>query len=315
MDLKLLSGVICAVGMFLFGIDIMGDGLRKVCGEKMKNVLSVCTKSRLRSVLTGLLVTGTIQSSSATTIMTVSFINSGIMTLSEAVGIIMGANIGTTVTSLLIAFNFSAVAPIFVILGTALKLFSKKEKTQNIGLTVAGFGLLFVAMSSITEYLSFFKDSGMADGFILSSTTRLKSLIIGIVMTAVMQSSSATVGVLQGACLSGMVSTKNAIYILLGQNIGAVAPTLLSSVKTNIQAKSAAMVHFWFNSIGSIVFVFIIELTPYVHFLNTIENGSFRVSFAHIFFNTASTIMLYPFADNLSNIATKSTKLLLREKS
>lgn len=310
MGIKLFSGILCAVGMFLFGIDIMSEGLNKTCGEKMKSILAACTKSRLRGMLTGLGVTGIIQSSSATTIMAVSFINSGAMTLGQAVGIIMGANIGTTVTSLLIAVNFSAIAPILVFLGTALKLFSKKERVQNIGLAITGFGLLFVAMSNMTEYLSFFKESDKAAVLINMCDGRIKSIIIGFIITAIMQSSSATVGVLQSACRSDLVSTKNALYILFGQNIGAVVPTLLSTVKTSREAKKAAFVHLWFNIIGSLIFMLICELTPYLRLLESIEDGSLRISTAHIIFNTVSTVILMPFGDKLASLSEKTENLL-----
>lgn len=308
MNLSVLAGVLCAVGMFLFGIDVMGDGLQKVCGEKMKKILSACTKNRFLGVLTGLAVTGVIQSSSATTVMTVSFIDCGIMTLSQAVGIIMGANIGTTVTSLLIAVNFSAAAPLAVFAGTAMKMFSKKDKVQNAGLIIAGFGLLFVAMSSMSEYLSFFKDSGNADAFVSASSGRIKSILIGFVITAIMQSSSATVGVLQSAAASGLVSTRNAVYILFGQNIGAVIPTLLSTVKTNHEARKAAIVHLLFNIFGTIIFILICEVTPYISMLETIENGSVRISAAHIIFNIVSTIILFPFGDLLAKAADKTDR-------
>lgn len=314
MDLKLISGVLCAVGMFLFGIDIMSDGLQRFCGEKMKSILSMCTKNRLLSVLTGFAVTGAIQSSSATTIMAVSFINSNILNLSQAVGIIMGANIGTTVTSLLIAFNFSAIAPVIVFLGTALKLFSKKEKLQNAGLALTGFGLLFVAMSNMTQYLSFFKDTPYANELINMCDKRIISVIIGFIITAVMQSSSATVGVLQTAAKSGLVSTKMAVYILFGQNIGAVVPTLLSTVKTNREAKKAGLLHLWFNIIGSVIFTFICELTPYISLLDKIEDGSFRVSVSHIIFNTLSTAILLPFSDSLAKLSDKSENFLYNLK-
>lgn len=314
MDLKLISGVLCAVGMFLFGIDIMSDGLQKFCGEKMKSILSMCTKNKLLSVLTGFAVTGAIQSSSATTIMAVSFINSNILNLSQAVGIIMGANIGTTVTSLLIAFNFFAIAPVIVFLGTALKLFSKKEKLQNAGLALTGFGLLFVAMSNMTQYLSFFKDTPYANELINMCDKRIISVIIGFIITAVMQSSSATVGVLQTAAKSGLVSTKMAVYILFGQNIGAVVPTLLSTVKTNREAKKAGLLHLWFNIIGSVIFTFICELTPYISLLDKIEDGSFRVSVSHIIFNTLSTAILLPFSDSLAKLSDKSENFLYNLK-
>lgn len=310
MNLKLACGILCSVGMFLFGIDIMSDGLQKVCGEKMKHILSLCTKNRFLSTVTGFFVTAVIQSSSATTIMAVSFINSGILTLSQSVGIIMGANIGTTITSLLIAFNFSAIAPIIVFLGTAIKLFSKNEKMQNIALAITGFGLLFVAMSNMTEYLSFFKDSNEAKKLITMCSGRFISILIGFVITAIMQSSSATVGVLQSAVQSGLVNTRNAVYILFGQNIGAVIPTLISCIKANREAKRAALLHLWFNILGCGIFIIICEFTEYLTFLESIESGSFRISVSHIIFNTVSVAILLPFSDKLAKLAEKSENLL-----
>lgn len=303
MSIHTLAGVLCAVGMFLFGIDIMGDGLKKACGEKMKNILSACTKNRLTGVLTGFAVTGILQSSCAVTVMAVSFVDCGLMSFSQAVGIIMGANIGTTVTSLLLAFNFSAIAPICVFAGTVLKLFCKKEKLQNIGLVFAGFGLLFVAMSNMNEYMLFFKRSEAAQSFLLHSSGRLSCLLFGFAITAIMQSSSATVGVLQSAAASGLLTTKSALYILFGQNIGAVVPTLFSSVKAGRQAKKAAVMHFLFNVFGTVIFILITEALPYVRLLEAIENGSMRVSVSHIVFNCVSTAVLLPLAPQMEKCA------------
>lgn len=303
MTMQNIFGILCSIGMFLFGIDLMGDALDRCCSEKMKKLLSACTKNRFLGVLTGFAVTAVIQSSCATTVMTVSFINSGMMTLSQAVGVIMGANIGTTATSLLLAINFSAVAPLAVFIGTALKMLCKNKTIQNIGLVFAGFGLLFVAMSNMGEYMKFLSSSGKAEAFLLKSSGRIASIVIGFLITAVMQSSSATIGVLQSAAASGLIQTGTATYILFGQNIGAVVPTLVSSVKANREAKQAALVHLLFNIFGTVIFILITELTPYILWLDTIENSYLKISAAHIVFNIISTVILFPFGDFLAKTA------------
>lgn len=303
MPVKIIAGILCSVGMFLFGIDIIGDGLSLVCGEKMKSILSTCTKSRLTGVLTGFLVTAVIQSSCAATVMAVSFVESGVLSLSGSVGIIMGANIGTTVTSLLLAVNFSHIAPLAVFIGTVIKMFCKKEKLKNIGLIICGFGLLFVAMSSMSEYLNYFKESGKAEAVLAASQGKIQNILIGFLVTAIMQSSSATIGILQSASLSGLISLEGALYILFGQNIGAVVPTLLSSLKAGKQAKKAAVIHLLFNVMGTGVFILISNLTPYVFLLEKIENKSLAISVAHIIFNVGSTALLFPFGKQVERLS------------
>lgn len=303
MPVKIIAGILCSVGMFLFGIDIIGDGLSLVCGEKMKTILSACTKNRFTGVLTGFLVTAVIQSSCAATVMAVSFVESGVLTLSGSVGIIMGANIGTTVTSLLLAVNFSHIAPLAVFLGTFIKMFCKKEKVKNIGLIICGFGLLFVAMSSMSEYLNFFKESGKAEAVLAASQSKLQNILIGFFVTAIMQSSSATIGVLQSASLSGLISLEGALYILFGQNIGAVIPTLLSSIKSGRQAKKAAVVHLLFNVIGTAAFILIASFSPYISLLENFANKSLAISVAHIIFNVGSTLLLFPFGNQLERLS------------
>ncbi|MCM1363674.1 MAG: Na/Pi symporter [Faecalibacterium sp.] len=312
MTLHNIFGLLCSIGMFLFGIDIMSEGLRSACGTKMKNLLSLCTKNRFLGVLTGFAVTTAIQSSSATTVMAVSFIDSGLMTLAQSVGIIMGANIGTTVTSLLIAVNFSSIAPIAVFIGTAIKMFAKKEKTKSVGIVLVGFGLLFVAISSMDSFMSFFKDNGTADSLMTACSGKFKSIIIGFVITAIMQSSSATVGILQSVAGSGLISCEAAVYILFGQNIGAVIPTLLSSVNANKEAKKAAVVHLLFNVFGTAIFILISLLFPYIDILEKISDGSLMVSLAHIIFNVVSTVILFPAGNILAKTADKIVTNRLR---
>lgn len=295
-ELNTFFGMLCSVGMFLFGMNIIGEGLTKACGEKMKNILSALTKNNLTGVFTGFAVTAAIQSSCATTVMVVNFIDGGLLTLSQSVGIIMGANIGTTVTSLLLAVNFSAFAPIAVLAGALIKLFFKSEKLNNIGLAVCGFGLIFVSMGSLESYLELLRQNGNFDLMMFSSASHFKLIFIGFIITALLQSSSATVGLLQSAALSSIIGLNSAVYILFGQNIGAVVPTLFSCIKANSEAKKAAVVHLLFNMIGTGIFILISEFTPYISLLERIDDKSLAVSVAHMIFNVGSTLMLLPFS-------------------
>ncbi len=305
MPLKTVAGILCAIGMFLFGIDIIGDGISLACGDKMKSLLAVFTKNRFTGVLTGFIVTAVIQSSSATTVMAVNFVENNLLSFSKSVGIIMGANIGTTVTSLLLAVNFSHIAPLAVFFGAGLKMFSKKEKLRNTGLIICGFGLIFVAMSSMGEYMTYFKESGKAEAVISVLDGKLQCILTGFLITAIMQSSSATIGVLQSAASSGLISLQSAVFVLFGQNIGAVVPTLLSSIKCEKQAKKTAVLHLLFNVFGTALFVFISIFTPYIHLLEKIPDLSLAVSVSHIVFNVISTAFLLPFGNVLEFICEK----------
>lgn len=289
--------------MFLFGINIIGEGLTKACGEKMKGILSKLTKNNLTGVFTGFALTAVIQSSCATTVMVVSFIDAGLLTLSQSVGVIMGANIGTTVTSLLLAVNISAFAPIAVLIGALLRLFFKNETVSNIGLSVCGFGLIFVSMGSLESYLELLKQNGTFNCAFFSSTSHFVLIFIGFIITALLQSSSATVGLLQSAAVSKIIGLNSAVYILFGQNIGAVVPTLFSCIKANSEAKKAAVVHLLFNVIGTGAFIFISSFTPYVSVLDKIQDKSLAVSVAHMIFNVGSTAMLLPFSKLIAKTA------------
>ena len=281
----------------------MGDHTEKAFGEKLRYTLGVLTKNRFTGMLTGLIVTGIIQSSSATTVMTVSFVSSSLMSLSQAVGIVMGANIGTTVTSLLIAFNFSAIAPIAIFLGVALKIISKKETTGHILDLLTGFGLLFLGMNTMSASFSHLKESEAFLGLISACEGKIPCILVGFVMTAILQSSSATVGILQALALSGVVGTKSALYIIFGQNIGAVIPTMLSSVGARKEAKQVGIIHLLFNVIGTIIFFLLFEFIPFPSFIEKIGNKSMQVSFMHIAFNVLSTVILMPFGNLLIRLS------------
>lgn len=291
--------MLCGMGLFLCGIFLMSEHTEKVFGEKLKHTLGILTKSRFSGMLTGLVVTGLIQSSSATNVMTVSFVSSGLMTLSQAVGIIMGANIGTTVTSLLIAFNFSSVAPIVIFFSVIIRALSKKEKIRHICFLLTGFGLLFLGMNTMSLSFAHLKDNEAFLGFISACEGKFSCIAVGIIMTVLLQSSSATVGILQALALSGLVSVESALYIIFGQNIGAVVPTFLSCVGATKQAKQVGIIHLLFNIIGAVFFFILFEFIPFPDFISHIGNESMQVSFLHIAFNVLSTVLLIPFGDTL----------------
>ena len=299
--------LLCGIGLFLFGITLMSEHTEKAFGERLKKTLGLLTKNRFTGMLTGLAVTGLIQSSSATTVMTVSFVSAGLMSLSQAVGIVMGANIGTTVTSLLIAFNFSALAPLAVFLGVSVRLFSKKEQTRHLCFLVIGFGLLFLGMNTMSLSFSYLKDSEAFLSFVSACEGKLNCILTGIIMTAILQSSSATVGILQALAFSGIVPIESAMYIIFGQNIGAVVPTFLSSAGASKEAKQVGVIHLLFNLIGTFVFFILFEIIPFPHFIKNLGNESLQVSFIHIAFNVISTVILMPFGDWLIRISRRLT--------
>ena len=289
--------LLCGIGLFLFGISLMAEHTEKAFGEKLSHTLGILTKNRFTGMLTGLAVTGVIQSSSATTVMAVSFVSAGIITLSQAVGIVMGANIGTTVTSLLIAFNFSSLAPLAVFFGVAVKLFAKKERTGDLCLLITGFGLLFLGMNTMSLSFAHLKSNEAFISFIAATRGKIPCIITGFIMTAILQSSSATVGILQALALSGIVPVESAMYIIFGQNRGAVVPTLLSSAGASRQAKQVGIIHLLFNLTGTLFFFILFEIFPFPDFIKHTGNASMQISFIHIGFNVLSTVLVLPFGD------------------
>lgn len=289
----------------------MGDGLELAAGNRMKNLLEVITKNRLLAVFVGFTVTALIQSSSATTVMVVGFVNAGLMTLTQAVGIIMGANIGTTITSVLIAIDFSSVAPVCIFIGAVMMIFFKKKTVKNTGTIIAGFGLLFLGMNTMSSAMAPLKDSPEFQGFITRINNPFMGILIGVVMTAIMQSSSATIGILQALALQGVVPFGFSIFVLFGQNIGTVVTTFISTAGAKTNAKRAAMIHLLFNVIGTVIFIIITFTTPYMSWIEAIsDNASVQISAAHIIFNVVSTIILFPF----SKLLVKASCKLVPEK-
>lgn len=302
-----IINLLCGIGVFLFGISIMSDSVEAAFGDKLKNLLATLTKTRLSSVLTGTFTTGAIQSSAATTVMTVSFVDSCMMTTAQAAGVVMGANIGTTVTSLLIAFNFSAISPLFIFFGALMKLFCLSKTRQSIGMLSVGFGLLFLGMNTMSGSFAHLKDNPAFLSMVAASEGKLGGIIAGFIMTAVMQSSSATVGILQALAQQGIVSIDSAVYIVFGQNIGAVVPTLLSVAGKNNAAKSVGVLHLLFNIAGTIIFSILILFVPVPDLLRKIPTPEMQVSVAHILFNVASTVIMLPFTDLMVKLCERIT--------
>ena len=292
------------IGLFLYGITAMGEGLEYAAGSKMKKILGALTKNRLLAVIMGALVTGLIQSSTATTVMVVGFVNAGLMNLAQAVGVIMGANIGTTVTSVLIALDLTAIAPVALFIGVFVMLFVKKDIIKHIAQTVAGFGMLFWGMSTMSSSMAPLRESPVFAEWITGFSNPLMGILIGIIVTVVIQSSSASVGILQALALQGLVPIELAIYVLLGQNIGTCLTALVSAAGTKTNTKRTAMIHLLFNVIGSGIFLLITMLTPYTSLLGMIsDNVSVQISAAHIIFNVVSTVILFPFGNLLIKIS------------
>ncbi len=296
------------LGLFLFGIRTMGDGLENAAGTKLKRLLEVLTGNRFLAVLVGFVVTAIIQSSTATTVMVVGFVNAGMMSLAQAVGVIMGANIGTTVTSLLIALNFSDVAAVAVLVGIVLMMASKKTVVKNLGAIFTGFGLLFLGINMMSTAMAPLRDSeGFMNFIVAVSESPLRPLfgiLLGIIMTAILQSSSASVGVLQTLAMQGLVPLKFSVFVLYGQNIGTCLTTLITTVGAKKNSKRAAVIHLLFNVIGTVIFIFLSIFTPYVSWIEAITDDPMaQIALSHIVFNIVSTVVMFPLAKLLVKLS------------
>ena len=292
------------IGLFLFGIKFMGDGLELAAGSKLKKLLEVLTSNRFLAVLVGFVVTAVIQSSSATTVMVIGFVNAGLMNLAQAVGVIMGANSGTTVTSVLIALDLTDIAPLAIFIGVILMIFFKKKMTTHIGQIICGFGLVFLGMSTMSSSMEPLRDFQPFQDFIINAKNPFMGVMIGLVMTAIIQSSSATIGILQALASQNLVPIEFAVYVLFGMNIGTCVTALISTAGTKINSKRAAIIHLLFNIFGTGIFMLISAYTPYISWLKTLSDSTMvQISIAHIIFNVVSTVILFPFANVLVKLS------------
>lgn len=300
------------LGMFLYGMNVMADGLQKSAGGKMKQLMGILTHNRLLAVLVGALVTAIIQSSSATTVMIVGFVNAGIVNLTQAVGVIMGANVGTTITGWLVSMNEwgamfkpSFFAPLLIGIGAFIIMFSKKEKKKDIGEILIGFGVLFIGLDFMSGAIKPYSDSPIfSNAFAVLGKNPILAILAGAVVTAIIQSSSASVGILQTLAMNGVVGWNSAVFITLGQNIGTCVTALLSSAGANKTAKRAAVIHLMFNVVGAMIFgvLMFVIFTIRPSFANSSIN-SVEISIFHTIFNIANTVILFPFANLLVKLS------------
>lgn len=298
------------LGLFLYGMDMMGKGLESAAGNKLKRILEKLTTNRLMGVLVGTLVTMVIQSSSATTVMLVGFVNSGLMNLSQAFGVMLGANIGTTITAQIIAFNLTDWAPLFIILGVIPMMFAKRRSIKSIGNIVAGFGILFLGMNMMSGAMVPLRSEPWFVNLMTSFENPLLGILIGVLVTAVIQSSSASVGILQALAAQGLVGINAGLYIVLGCNIGTCATALISSLGTNTMARRTAMMHLLNKVVGVIVFALVCVALPIGDIVAKWSPGdpSRQIANFHTLFNILNTIFLLPFGGLMIKASTKLVK-------
>ena len=304
--LTLLGGL----ALFLYGMDVMGDGLKKLAGGRMEMILAKLTSNPFKGFLLGFGVTAVIQSSSATTVMLVGFVNSGLMALENTVGVIMGANIGTTMTGILMSIGISDVAPLIAIAGVCLIMFTKDEKKNNLGIVIAGLGILFLGMNMMSDAMRGMRDNQTFINLMTSLRNPILGVIVGTVFTALIQSSSASIGILQALAMAGLVTLDNGIYVMFGFAIGTCVTAVIASIGANTNAKRVTFIHLAFNVIGTVVFVILCQFIPYVQFFQNMFPTSPEAQIANAFlvFKVVTTVMLVPFTKQLVAMSKKAIK-------
>ena len=330
MDFFDLLSMIGGLALFLYGMNLMGDGLAKASGGRMESILEKLTGNPVKAVLLGAGVTAVIQSSSATTVMVVGFVNSGIMRLEQAVGVIMGANVGTTITSWILSLTGiesssflvrllkpTSFSPVLAIIGVAMLLFSKKEKRQSVASILIGFAVLMFGMDTMSAAVKPLAQEPAFTGILTAFSNPVLGMLAGVVLTAVIQSSSAAVGILQALCLSGAVGYNTAIPIILGQNIGTCVTAMISGVGASRNARRAALVHLYFNIIGTVVFMGVFYLLDAAFQFPFMEKpaDALGIAVVHSCFNVSATLLLLPFSRGLVKLACLTTGGGVQEQS
>ena len=326
MDFFSILTLLGGLALFLYGMQVMGDGLAKVSGGKLEKILENLTSSKWKAVLLGLAVTAVIQSSSATTVMVVGFVNSGIMKLTQAVGIIMGANIGTTVTAWILSLagiessNFfisllkpSSFAPILALIGIVLLMFTKSSRKKDIGVILVGFAVLMFGMETMSGAVKPLADVPEFTNLLLAFSNPVAGVLAGTILTAIIQSSSASVGILQALCVTGAVPYSAAFPIIMGQNIGTCVTALLSAIGANKNAKRAAMIHLYFNLLGTVIFLggfYLLNSVVHFSFMDSMATPA-AIAVTHSIFNVTATLIWLPF----SNILVKLACLTIRDSA
>ena len=323
MDFFSILAMVGGLSLFMYGMNTMGDGLSKLAGGKLASILEKLTSKRIYAVILGMVVTAVIQSSSATTVMVVGFVNSGIMNLNQAVGIIIGANIGTTLTSWLLSLvgveggNFfmnllkpSSLSPIMALIGILMIMSKKSQKSKDIGSIFIGFAILMFGMETMSDAVKPLADDPNFTGILTRFSNPFLGVSMGAILTAIIQSSSASVGILQALCTTGVITYAVAVPIIMGQNIGTCFTAILSSVGANVNARRASFIHMYFNLIGTIIFMSAFYSYNGIvgfPFINDVVKAS-DVALIHSIFNVTCTIILYPMADLLVKLATWTVK-------
>ncbi len=308
--MSIVFGIVGGLGLFLYGMTIMGDGLQKTAGDKMKRIIEILTNNRIIAVIVGALVTAIVQSSSATTVMVVGFVNASIMSLTQATGVIMGANIGTTITAQLVSLNLNAIAPVVVGIGVGIWLFTTNKKTKSFAEILIGFGILFIGMEFMKDAVKPLREyEGFRElllsfgrGTILDS---ILAVLTGFGITVAVQSSSASTGILIALASEGMLPIEAALPIVFGTNIGTCTTAMLSSIGANRTAKRAAFIHLIFNVSGTIIFMLLFKNITIDLVKGLTSDSARQLANAHTLFNITNTLLLLPFASFLVYLANK----------
>lgn len=305
--MEIAISLIAGLGMFLYGMNVMGDGLQKAAGDKLKKIIEMLTTNRIMGVLVGAVVTGIIQSSSATTVMTVGFVNAGIMTLKQAIGIIMGANIGTTVTAQLVSFSIEKYAPIAIGIGVLFWLFSKNTTVKNFSEILIGFGILFVGMNFMKAAAAPVSEmQSVHNAMLYLSRNPLLGVLAGFMITGTIQSSSASIGILIVLASQGVLPITAALPVLYGDNIGTCVTSLLSTIGASRNSKRTALMHLCFNVIGTILFIVVLS-RPIIRIVENVDptNVPRQIANAHTLFNLVNVVVLLPFSNYIVKLAYK----------
>ena len=300
-----LLGVFGGLALFLHGMQMMSSGLEAAAGSRMKTILERLTANRFMGVLVGALITAAVQSSSATTVMVVGFVNAGMMTLNQAVWLIMGANVGTTITGLLIALDIGALAPIIAFAGVFLMVFVKEAKLQHIGQILAGLGILFLGMDAMSAAMAPLREFPIFIRLMSTLSNPLLGILFGALFTALIQSSSASVGILQTLAASGVIQFSGAVFVLFGQNIGTCITAVLASLGASRGAKRATCIHLLFNVIGTVLFTIAVMVFPITGLIEVMVPGpKAEIATMHVVFNLTTTLLLLPLGGYLAKLAT-----------
>lgn len=310
-----IAELLCGMGVLLYGIKILGEGLELAAGSKLKSMLEKMTKNRFAAVFLGFVITTLIQSSTATTVMVVGFVNTGIMNLTQAIGVIMGANIGTTTTSVLVSLDIGKYAVLAVGIGAFWMMFAKKNVQKHLALAVTGFGMLFLGMSLMKASMEPLAQSPVFSNWIMQADANhnyILAILIGMITAATIHSSAASIGILQALAASGSIPLNFAVYVIYGQNIGTCITAVMSALGTKKNSKRTAVMHVLFNVFGTVLFIAGSQFIPYTKWIESAtSNEMLQISLVHIVFNVVSTILMFPFA----NILVKLSCLIIPDKN